>query len=97
MRHSLWIVCVALGKLSMALGVKLTLPSSGCHELHPAARGGRALDGVDAFPRTAAVRLLAAHNHQHIDSAFVAKLNFRRTINDAPVDFDIPVVENVSQ
>jgi hypothetical protein len=32
----------------------------------------RALNGTDPFPRPAAVRLLAAHDHQHVNTSFVA-------------------------
>src|SRR5262245_26327070 len=57
----------------------------------------RAFNGADAFPRPAAVGLLATHDHQHINTAFVTQLNFRRAVDDAPIGFDVPVIEHMSE
>src|SRR5262245_21938681 len=42
----------------------------------------RAFNGADTFPRPAAVRLLATHDHQDVNTAFVPQLNFRRAVDD---------------
>src|SRR5262249_47228000 len=57
----------------------------------------RTFNGADTFPRPAAVRLLATHDHQHIDTSFVPELNFRRTVDDAPIGFYVPVIEHMSE
>src|SRR5262249_42299143 len=57
----------------------------------------RTFNGADAFPRPAAVRVLAPYDHQHIDTSFVPELNFRRAVDDAPIDFCVPVIEHMGE
>src|SRR4029450_5651342 len=42
----------------------------------------RAVNGIDPFPWPAAMRLLAAHDHEHVNPSFVAQLDFRRAVDD---------------
>ena len=85
-RHSLWIVCVVLGKLSIASGVKLTSPNSGWAFSSGIGHQGSkffndfhgALDGIDPLPLPAAVRLLAPHDHEHVDPSLIAQPVFPR-------------------
>src|SRR5262245_40362292 len=57
----------------------------------------RTFNCADAFPRPAAVRLLATHDHQDVNTSFVPQLNFRRAVDDAPIGFYVPVIEHMSE
>jgi hypothetical protein len=43
------------------------------------------------------VRLLAAHDHAHVHAPFVAQLNLRRAIDDAPVGVGLALIEDVGE
>src|SRR5215472_17076230 len=40
---------------------------------------------------------IASHDYPHIDSNSIPELNFRRTVDDAPIGFCVPVIEHMSE